>query len=41
MILVYYFRSLHDIKHLWFSQVSNAILWWAYAKAAWRTTIGA
>lgn len=41
MILVYYCRSLSDIKHLWFSQVSNAILWWAYAKAAWRTTIGA
>lgn len=40
MILVYYCRSMSDIKHLWFSQVSNAILWWAYAKAAWRTTIG-
>ena len=34
--LQYYVRTPRHVEALWFADVANAILWWAYVKAAWR-----
>ena len=35
-LLQYYVRTPRHVEALWFADVANAILWWAYVKAAWR-----
>lgn len=34
--LQYYARTPRHVEALWFANVANSILWWAYVKAAWR-----
>jgi endoglucanase len=35
----YYVRTPRHVEALWFADTANAILWWAYVKAAWRMLV--
>ena len=35
-LLLYYVRTFWHVEALWFANVANQLLWWAYVKAAWR-----
>jgi endoglucanase len=35
-LLQYYVRTPRHVEALWFADIANSILWWAYVKAAWR-----
>lgn len=38
--LMYYTRAFAHLKSMWFASVSNSILWFAYFKAMYRSTVG-
>ncbi|BDA41271.1 Cellulose synthase 1 [Coccomyxa sp. Obi] len=38
-LLLYYVRKLSHLEALWFANVANSILWWAFVKAWWRAFI--
>lgn len=40
LLLNFYTRSLAHLKSMWFTSVSNNILWFAFLKAMYRATIG-
>ncbi|KAK9908885.1 hypothetical protein WJX75_004221 [Coccomyxa subellipsoidea] len=38
-LLLYYVRKLSHFEALWFANIANSILWWAFVKAWWRAFI--